>query len=53
MVQPRRSIRGIVLFCWFSAVSLIIVLLAYLGFFDGLGEALYEMLKPIAKFFFQ
>ncbi|MGD0986466.1 MAG: hypothetical protein ABR874_01565 [Candidatus Sulfotelmatobacter sp.] len=53
MAQPRAPVRVVVFFCWFSAAVLITTLMAYFGVFDGLGDALYEFLKPIAKFFFQ
>jgi hypothetical protein len=53
MAQPHFALRRAVYFCWFSAGLLIVVLMTYMGLFDGVGDALYELLKPIAKFFFQ
>lgn len=53
MAQPRFSVRGVVYFCWFSAATVILGLMTYLGFFDGLGDALYDLLRPIGKVLFQ
>jgi len=53
MAQPRIPVRGVVYFCWFSAAVLMVFLMTYMGVFDGLGDAMYELLKPIGKFFFQ
>ncbi len=53
MAQPHFSVRGMVYFCWFSATAIMLLLMIYMGLFDGLGDSIYELLKPIAKFFFQ
>jgi hypothetical protein len=53
MHHARFSIRSIIYFCWFSTFVLGIAIMAYAGMFDGLGDALYEIAKPIAKYFFQ
>jgi hypothetical protein len=53
MHQTRLSLRSIIYFCWFSTFVLAIAIMAYAGMFDGLGDALYDIAKPIAKFFFQ
>ncbi len=53
MAQPRSSVRAVVYFCWFSAAAMILLLMTYTGVFDGLGDAIYELLKPIGRFFFQ
>jgi len=53
MAHSHFSLRGAVYFCWFSAAVLILALMTYMGAFDGLGDTLYELLKPIGKFFFQ
>jgi hypothetical protein len=51
--QARLSIRGIIFFCWSSTFVLAVAIMAYAGMFDGMGDTIYEALKPIAKYFFQ
>jgi hypothetical protein len=53
MPHARLSIRSVIYFCWLSTFILMIFIMAYAGMFDGLGDALYDIAKPIAKFFFQ
>jgi hypothetical protein len=53
MAQPHLSVRGVIYFCWFSAGLLILGLMTYMGFFDGLGDVLHDLLWPIGKFLFQ
>lgn len=53
MAHPRSPVRGMVYFCWFSATAMILILMTYMGVFDGLGDSIYELLRPIGKFFFQ
>ena len=53
MALQRSPVRGMVYFCWFSATAMMLALMTYMGVFDGLGDSIYEFLRPIAKFFFQ
>lgn len=53
MAQTRVPLTSLFYFCVFSTASLILLLMTYSGVFDGLGDALVELIKPIAKFFFE
>jgi hypothetical protein len=53
MAQTRVPVTSVIYFCSFSTLLLILSLMAYMGVFEGLGDALLEIIKPIAKYFFE
>jgi hypothetical protein len=53
MAQSRVPVTSVIYFCGFSTMLLIMALMAYMGLFDGLGDALIDIVKPIAKIFFE
>jgi hypothetical protein len=53
MAQTRVPVTKVIYFCGLSTALMILALMAYAGVFDGLGDALVDIIKPIAKFFFQ
>ena len=53
MAQSRVPVVGAMYFCGFTTVSMMLALMAYAGFFDGLGDELLEIIKPVAKYFFE
>jgi hypothetical protein len=53
MAQTRVPVTKVIYFCGFTTALMILGLMAYAGVFDGLGDALVDIIKPIAKFFFQ
>ena len=53
MPQSRVPLTKIIYACFISTALLILALMAYVGMFDGLGDTLIEIVKPIAKFFVQ
>ncbi len=53
MAQTRVPVTSVIYFCGFSTMLLILSLMAYMGVFDGLGDALLEIIKPVAKFFIE
>jgi hypothetical protein len=53
VAQSRVPVARIIYFCAFSTMFMALALMTYAGLFDGLGDALVDIIKPIAKFFFQ
>jgi len=50
MPRDRRT-AAVVYGCGLMTVGIVLGLMGYLGVFDGLGDALFEMAKDVAKFF--
>lgn len=53
MAQSRVPLTSLFYFCMFTTASLMLLLMTYAGVFDGLGDGLVEIIKPIAKYFFE
>jgi hypothetical protein len=53
VAQSRVPVTGVIYFCAFSTTLMVLALMTYGGLFDGLGDSLAEIIKPIAKYFFE